>query len=102
MMLDEINTLKLNSGNDINIDNDQKEKKKENKTALIGFLREIKEGYNKNEMTLIIRKKLAELTNIEERNYEFAIDVFLEKFKNMFSSLGKNERFGVVFPILLL
>ena len=44
-------------------------------------------------MTLIIRKKLAELTNIEERNYEFAIDVFLEKFKNMFSSLGKNEQY---------
>ena len=34
------------------------EKKKEHKTALIGFLREIKEGYNKKEMTLIIRKKL--------------------------------------------
>lgn len=32
------------------------EKKKEHKTALIGFLREIKEGYNKNEMTLIIKK----------------------------------------------
>ena len=69
------------------------EKKKEHKTALIGFLREIKEGYNKNEMTLIIKKKLAELTNIEERNYEFAIDVFLEKFKNMFSSLDKNEQY---------
>ena len=69
------------------------EKKKENKTALIGFLREIKEGYNKNDMTLIIKKKLTELTNIEERNYEFAIDVFLEKFKNMFSSLDKNEQY---------
>ena len=69
------------------------EKKKEHKTALIGFLREIKEGYNKKEMTLIIRKKLNELTNIEERNYEFAIDVFLEKFKNMFSTLGKNEQY---------
>jgi hypothetical protein len=33
------------------------EKKKEHKTALIGFLREIKEGYNKNEMTLIIKKR---------------------------------------------
>ena len=69
------------------------EKKKEHKTALIGFLREIKEGYNKKEMTLIIKKKLNELTNIEERNYEFAIDVFLEKFKNMFSTLGKNEQY---------
>jgi hypothetical protein len=69
------------------------EKKKEHKTALIGFLREIKEGYNKNDMTLIIKKKLTELTNIEERNYEFAIDVFLEKFKNMFSSLDKNEQY---------
>ena len=69
------------------------EKKKEHKTALIGFLREIKEGYNKKEMTLIIKKKLSELANIEERNYEFAIDVFLEKFKNMFSSLGKNEQY---------
>ena len=69
------------------------EKKKEHKTALIGFLREIKEGYNKKEMTLIIKKKLTELTNIEERNYEFAIDVFLEKFKNMFSSLDKSEQY---------
>ena len=69
------------------------DKKKEHKTALIGFLREIKEGYNKNEMTLIIKKKLTELSNIEERNYEFAIDVFLEKFKNMFSSLGENEQY---------
>ena len=69
------------------------EKKKEHKTALIGFLREIKEGYNKNDMTLIIKKKLSELANIEERNYEFAIDVFLEKFKNMFSSLGENEQY---------
>ena len=69
------------------------EKKKEHKTALIGFLREIKEGYNKKEMTLIIKKKLNELTNIEERNYEFAIDVFLEKFKNMFSTLGENEQY---------
>ena len=69
------------------------EKKKEHKTALIGFLREIKEGYNKNEMTLIIKKKLSELANIEERNYEFAIDVFLEKFKNMFSSLKENEQY---------
>lgn len=31
-------------------------RRKEHKTALIGFLREIKEGYNKNEMTLIIKK----------------------------------------------
>ena len=69
------------------------EKKKEQKIALIGFLREIKEGYNKNEMTLIIMKKLSELANIEERNYEFAIDIFLEKFKNMFSSLGENEQY---------
>ena len=69
------------------------EKKRENKLALIGFLREIKEGYNKKEMTLIIKKKLIELTNIEERNYEFAIDVFLDKFKNMFSGLAKNEQY---------
>ena len=31
-----------------------KEKKTEHKTALIGFLREIKEGYSKEEMTLTI------------------------------------------------
>ena len=72
---------------------DEKEKKTEHKTALIGFLREIKEGYNKKEMTLIIKKKLTELANIEERNYEFAIEVFLEKFKNMYSTLKENEQY---------
>ena len=71
----------------------EKEKKAEHKTALIGFLREIKEGYNKQDMTLIIKKKLIELANIDERNYEFAIEVFLEKFKNMYSSLDDNEQF---------
>ena len=71
----------------------EKEKKAEHKKALVGFLREIKEGYNKQEMTLIIKKKLTELANIEERNYEFAIDVFLEKFKNMYSSLKENEQY---------
>ena len=71
----------------------EKEKKAEHKTALIGFLREIKEGYNKQDMTLIIKKKLTELANIDERNYEFAIEVFLEKFKNMYSSLNDNEQF---------
>ena len=67
--------------------------KGENKTALIGFLREIKEGYNKKEMTSIIQKKLMEFANIEERNYEFAIDIFLEKFKNMYSSLNEDEQY---------
>ena len=71
----------------------EKEKKAEHKKALEGFLREIKEGYNKKDMTLIIKKKLTELSNIEERNYEFAIDIFLEKFKNMFSSLKENEQY---------
>ena len=68
-------------------------KKAEHKKALVGFLREIKEGYNKEDMTLIIKKKLTEISNIEERNYELAIDVFLEKFKNMYSSLKENEQY---------
>jgi brefeldin A-inhibited guanine nucleotide-exchange protein len=71
----------------------EKEKKAEHKKALVGFLREIKEGYNKEDMTLIIKKKLTEISNIEERNYELAIDVFLEKFKNMYSSLKENEQY---------
>ena len=71
----------------------EKERKPEHKKALIGFLREIKEGYTKQDMTLIIKKKLSELANIEDRNYEFAIDVFLEKFKNMYSSLKENEQY---------
>ena len=71
----------------------EKEKKAEHKKALVGFLREIKEGYNKKEMTLIIKKKLTELSNIEDRNYELAIEVFLEKFKNMYSSLKENEEY---------
>ena len=69
------------------------EKEKKNKTALIGFLREIKEGYNKPEMTSIIKKKLNELANIKDHNYELAIDVFLEKFKNMYSTLQENEQY---------
>jgi hypothetical protein len=56
-------------------------------------LREIKEGYNKPEMTSIIKKKLNELANIKDHNYELAIDVFLEKFKNMYSSLQENEQY---------
>ena len=71
----------------------EKEKKAEHKTALIGFLREIKEGYNKPEMISIIKKKLNELNNIDERNYEFAIEIFLEKFKNMYSTLEENEQY---------
>ena len=69
------------------------EKKIENKTALIGFLREIKEGYSKEEMTLTIKKKIMELSNLDERNYEFAIESFLEKFRNMYSSLNENEQY---------
>ena len=69
------------------------EKEKKSKTALIGFLREIKEGYNKPEMTSIIKKKLNELANIKDHNYELAIDVFLEKFKNMYSTLQENEQY---------
>jgi hypothetical protein len=45
-----------------------KEKKIEHKTALIGFLREIKEGYSKEEMTLTIKKKIMELSNLDDRN----------------------------------
>ena len=71
----------------------EKERKPEHKKALIGFLREIKEGYNKQDMTLIIKKKLIELANIEERSYEFAIDFFLDKFKKMYSSLQENEQY---------
>ena len=70
-----------------------KEKKTEHKTALIGFLREIKEGYSKEEMTLTIKKKIMELSNLDDRNYEFAIETFLEKFKNMYSNLKENEQY---------
>jgi hypothetical protein len=33
------------------------------------------------------------LANIKDHNYELAIDVFLEKFKNMYSTLQENEQY---------
>ena len=34
-------------------------------------------------MTQTINKKLLELNNLDEHDYELAIDIFLEKFKFM-------------------
>lgn len=94
-LIDSLTALINDFGNEKGVEYDKifYEKEKKNKTALIGFLREIKEGYNKPEMTSIIKKKLNELANIKDHDYELAIDVFLEKFKNMYSTLQENEQY---------
>ena len=61
-------------------------KKNDKKRALIGFLREVKEEYNKEEIFENIKKKIDEFSSINEENYETAIRYFLEKFKSMYTN----------------
>ena len=60
-LIDSLNSLINDFNSEKGVEYDKifydKEKKTEHKIALIGFLREIKEGYNKQDMTLIIKKK---------------------------------------------
>ena len=97
-LIDSINDLI----NKINIDNDEYEKmfkiKEENndqKKNLIRFLNKISDLYNKDEMTQTINKKLLELNNLDEHDYELAIDIFLEKFKFMLDKLSTKENTNI-------
>ena len=65
------------------------------KKALIIFLKKIKDLYNKDEMTQTINKKLIELNNLDEHNYELAIDIFLEKFKFMLDKISDKEKYEI-------
>ena len=72
-----------------------KEKNNEHKKALIIFLNKIKELYNKEELTQTINKKLLEFNNLDEHNYELAIDIFLEKFKFMLDKISEKEKYDI-------
>ena len=72
-----------------------KDDNNEQKRALIGFLNKIKDLYNKDEMTQTINKKLLELNNLEEHDYELAIDIFLEKFKYMLDKVAEKEKYDI-------
>ena len=95
-LIDSINDLI----NKININNDEYEKmfkikeeeeNNEQKKNLIRFLNKINDLYNKDEMTQTINKKLLELNNLDEHDYELAIDIFLEKFKFMLDKISTKQ-----------
>ena len=97
-LIDSINDLI----NKINIDNDEyenmfkiKEENNEQKKNLIRFLNKISDLYNKDEMTQTINKKLLELNNLDEHDYELAIDIFLEKFKFMLDKISTKENTNI-------
>ena len=63
-----------------------------NKFAFEGFLNKIKELYNKEEMNKTINKKLHDITNMDDKDYELAIDIFLDKFKYMINKIDEKEK----------
>ena len=97
-LIDSINNLidEINS-NDIEFEKmfKVKEENNEQKRTLIGFLQKIKDLYNKNEIVQTINKKFSELNNLEEHDYELAIDIFLEKFKYMLDKVPEKENYDI-------
>ncbi len=107
-----ISNAKIYLNNDINFllneidkDNDKeilykkifKNNTEEQKRAFIGFLNKIKELYNKEEMNKTINKKLNDLNDLDEKNYELAIDIFLEKFIYMINKIPEKENHDLNF-----
>ena len=87
-----------------NNDNDEllykkifKNNNKEQKMAFIGFLNKIKELYNKEEMNKTIYKKINDLNDLDEKNYELAVDIFLEKFRYMIDKIPEKENYDLKF-----
>jgi hypothetical protein len=97
-LIDDIDNLndEINS-NDIEFEKmfKIKEENNEQKRTLIGFLKKIKDLYKKNEIVQTINKKLLELNNLEEHDYELAIDIFLEKFKYMLDKVPEKEKYDI-------
>ena len=107
-----ISNAKIYLNNDINFllneidkDNDKellykkifRNNTEEQKRAFIGFLNKIKELYNKEEMNKTINKKLNDLNDLDEKNYELAIDIFLEKFIYMINKIPEKENHDLNF-----
>ena len=72
-------------------------KNKEDKTPLTAFMKKIKELYNKEDMTKTIQKKLNDINDLDEKDYELAIDIFLEKFRYMIDKIPEKEKYNLNF-----
>ena len=72
-------------------------KNKEDKTPLTAFMKKIKELYNKEDMTKTIQKKLNDINDLDEKDYELAIDIFLEKFRYMIDKIPEKEKYDLNF-----
>ena len=89
----------INQTNDINSDLYKKIFKKQNDNIIpfICFMKKIKELYNKEDMNKTIEKKLNDINDLDEKEYELAIDIFLEKFKYMLDKIPEKENFEINF-----
>ena len=72
-------------------------KNNEEKTPLTAFMKKIKELYNKEDMTKTIQKKLNDINDLDEKDYELAIDIFLEKFRYMIDKIPEKEKYDLNF-----
>ena len=75
----------------------KEEENNEHKESFIKFLNKIKDLYNKEEMTQTINKKLLELNDLDEHDYELSIDIFLEKFKYSLDKISEKEKYDINF-----
>ena len=60
-------------------------------------MNKIKELYNKEENNKTINKKINDLNNLDEKDYELAVDIFLEKFKYMIDKIPEKEKYDLNF-----
>ena len=60
-------------------------------------MKKIKELYNKEDMTKTIQKKLNDINDLDEKDYELAIDIFLEKFRYMIDKIPEKEKYDLNF-----
>ena len=89
----------INKNEDINNDLFKKifKKRNDNIIPFIGFMNKIKELYNKEDMSRTIQKKLNDINDLDEKDYELAIDIFLEKFIYMLDKIPDIENFDLNF-----
>ena len=95
-LLDEIKESDENDNDDL-LKKMFKNNNQEQKIQILGFLKKIKELYNKEEMNKTINKKLNDLNNLDEKNYELAIDIFLEKFSYMIDKISDKDDYELNF-----
>ena len=77
-----------------------KNNNEEQKRSFITFLNKIKELFNKEENNKTINKKLNDLNDLDEKDYELAVDIFLEKFKYMIDKIPEKEKYDLNFNFI--